>query len=53
MFDFINVLTEYAKELPIMTRLQVEENVGEFADLVLKNKAKIDEIIIKITNIRL
>ncbi|WP_281183964.1 hypothetical protein [Trichlorobacter lovleyi] len=41
MFDFINVLTEYAKELPIMTRLQVEENVGEIADLVLKNKAKL------------
>ena len=41
MFDFINVLTEYAKELPIMTRLQVEERVGEFADYVLKNKAKL------------
>ena len=41
MFDFINVLTEYAKELPIMIRLQVEENVGEFADKVMKNKKKI------------
>jgi len=41
MFDFINVLTEYAKELPIMTRLQVEERVGEFADYVLKNKGKL------------
>jgi len=41
MFDFINVLTEYAKELPVMTRLQVEENVGEFADKVFKNKSKL------------
>jgi hypothetical protein len=41
MFDFINILTEYAKELPIMTRLQVEENVGDFADKVMKNKKRI------------
>ncbi len=40
MFDFINVLTEYAKELPIMQRLQVEENVGELADQVIA-KSKI------------
>lgn len=37
MFDFINVLTEYAKELPVLTKLQVEENVGVFADYVVKN----------------
>jgi len=41
MFDFINVLTEYAKELPIMTRLQVEENVGDLADQVIAKSKKL------------
>jgi len=41
MFDFINVLTEYAKELPVLSRLQVEENVGVFADNIVKNRKKL------------
>ncbi len=43
MFDFINVLTEYAKELPVLSRLQVEENVGVFADYVVKNTKRLSK----------
>lgn len=41
MFDFINILTEYAKELPLLSKIEAEERVGEFAEYILKNEKKL------------
>lgn len=41
MFDFINILTEYAKELPLLSKIEAEERVGEFAEYILKNQKKL------------
>ncbi len=38
MWDFINLFTEYAKELNTNDRLLVEERAGEFADWISLNK---------------
>ena len=40
MFDFINIFTEYAKELSIAQKIEVEEKAGYLADWIAKNKRK-------------
>jgi hypothetical protein len=40
MWDFINLFTEYAKELNMNDRLIVEERAGEFANWIASNKRK-------------
>ena len=40
MFDFVNVFTEKAKELPIPRRIESEERAGALADCIAKNKSK-------------
>lgn len=41
MWDFINVFTEYAKELPLPKRLETEKRSGQLADWIAKNKKKL------------
>ncbi len=38
MWDFINIFTEYAKELDIQKKLEAERRAGEVADWIAKNK---------------
>lgn len=41
MWDFINIFTEYAKELPLPQRLETEKRAGQMADWIAKNKKKL------------
>ena len=40
MFDFINIFTEYAKELNPIEKIAVEEKTGVLAAWIAKNKKK-------------
>ena len=40
MFDFINIFTEYAKELNPAKKIEAEEKAGILADWISKNKRK-------------
>jgi len=40
MFDFINVFTEYAKDLGPKDKIEIEEKAGALADWIARNKRK-------------
>ena len=40
MWDFINIFTEYAKELDIQKKLEAERRAGEMAGWIARNKRK-------------
>jgi len=40
MFDFINIFTEYAKELSPAQKIESQEKAGILADWIAKNKRK-------------
>ena len=43
MFDFINIFTEYAKDLKPIKKIETEEKAGALADWIAKNKRKFDK----------
>lgn len=43
MFDFINIFTEYAKDLKSIKKIETEEKAGVLADWIAKNKRKFDK----------
>ena len=43
MFDFINIFTEYAKDLKPIKKIETEEKAGALADWIAKNKRKSDK----------
>ena len=40
MWDFVNIFTEYAKELPIAERMETENRAGQLAEWISMNKRK-------------
>jgi len=44
MFDFINIFTEYAKELSPSKKIETEEKAGLLADWIANNKRKFNKV---------